>query len=206
MKCVNYGCGFTAPSQWMNYDSSLTLRFERIPILGRIYTKNGKRFPKNVKYGNIVRGLPVKNESIDIAFSSHMLEHLSLDDFRTALNNTVKMLKCGGVFRLVVPDLRFLAEVYLKSKDKDACVQFVRNTLMGEEIGMKNLITILYSAFQNRKHLWMWDYNSIKYELESAGFINVRECSFGDAENSMFNLVEEKSRFLMAVCVECKKV
>ncbi len=205
MKCVNYGCGFTAPIPWVNYDASMTLRFERILVLGMLYTKNEKRFPDNVKYGDIVRGLPLKEESVDAIFCSHMLEHLSLHGFRRALRNTYKILKKGGVFRLVVPDLRYLAEIYLNSDNADASIQFVKNTLMGEEVSPKGFLATLFSALGNSKHLWMWDYKSIKLELESTGFVMVRKCKYGDAENSMFKLVEEKDRFAMAVCVESKK-
>ena len=46
-----------APSDFDNFDVSPTLRFERIPIFGALYTKNSTRFPANVKYGNIAYGL-----------------------------------------------------------------------------------------------------------------------------------------------------
>jgi hypothetical protein len=29
---VQYGCGYSAPNSWVNFDASPTLRFERIPI------------------------------------------------------------------------------------------------------------------------------------------------------------------------------
>ena len=38
---VQYGCGFSTCNGWRNFDASWTLRFERIPVIGRIYTKNG---------------------------------------------------------------------------------------------------------------------------------------------------------------------
>ena len=62
---VQYGCGFTAPAEWVNYDASPTLRFERLPVLGKLYTRNKQRFPDNVKYGDIVKGLPEKADSCD---------------------------------------------------------------------------------------------------------------------------------------------
>jgi len=56
-KYVQYGCGWSAPINWRNFDASPTLRFERIPIVGRFYTKNASRFPRNVEFGDIVCGL-----------------------------------------------------------------------------------------------------------------------------------------------------
>ena len=50
-KYVQYGCRWSAPSRWQNFDASPTLRFERTPLIGRPYTKNQSRFPSNAEYG-----------------------------------------------------------------------------------------------------------------------------------------------------------
>ena len=67
--CVQYGCGFSAPENWINYDSSPTLRFEKMPLIGTLYTRRSKdkqnRFPKNVLYGDIIKGLPHKENTVD---------------------------------------------------------------------------------------------------------------------------------------------
>ena len=52
---VQYGCGFSAPEGWKNFDASPTLQFERLPVIGRLFTKNASRFPENVRYGDIVK-------------------------------------------------------------------------------------------------------------------------------------------------------
>lgn len=95
---IQYGCGRSAPKNWRNFDASPTLRFERIPFLGRLYTKNDFRFPGNVEYGDIVKGLPVPDNSCKAVYCSHVLEHLSLWDFRMALKNTYKILQKGGIY------------------------------------------------------------------------------------------------------------
>src|SRR5712691_5357503 len=102
---VHYGSGWCAPPNWRNFDASPTLRFERIPVIGRLYTKNATRFPENIEYGDIVKGLPIEDESCKAIYCSHVLEHLSLEDFRVALRNTHKLLRKDGVFRFVMPDL-----------------------------------------------------------------------------------------------------
>ncbi len=53
---MQYGCGFNAPSGWKNFDVSPTLRFERLPLIGRLYSKNQQRFPENVEYGDQMAG------------------------------------------------------------------------------------------------------------------------------------------------------
>ena len=92
---VQYGCGWSAPINWRNFDASPTLRFERIPIIGKLYTKNDSRFPQNVEFGDIVSGLPIANNSCKGVYCSHILEHLSLEDFKLALKNTHKIFFCS---------------------------------------------------------------------------------------------------------------
>ena len=48
---IHYGCAWCAPESWDNFDASPTLLFERIPLIGRLYTKNENRFPENVNLG-----------------------------------------------------------------------------------------------------------------------------------------------------------
>ncbi len=113
MVYVNYGCGFSPGEGWLNFDSSPTLRFERIPLLGRLYTKNERRFPATVIYGDIVKGPLCRPDEADGVFASHVLEHLSYADFSLALKHSRIMLKPSGIFRLIVPDLEFRARRYV---------------------------------------------------------------------------------------------
>ena len=93
---IRIGCHFTVEPSWENYDASPTLRFEKIPLISRLYTKNERRFPDEVKYGNIVTSLLCPSGTADAVFASHMVEHASLNDFGTVLKNVHTMLKPGG--------------------------------------------------------------------------------------------------------------
>lgn len=204
---VQYGCGFTAPAEWINYDASPTLRFERLPILGKLYTRNKQRFPENVKFGDIVKGLPEKPDSCDGIYCSHVLEHLSYEDFLAALRNTYTLLKRGGIFRAVVPDLRSAVLNYIQEYD---CVdapasKMMRSTMLGIETRGKSLSSNIKSLYGNSKHLWMWDYKSLEFELKKVGFVNIRSCKFGDSADPYFKFAEEEERFFEAAAFECQK-
>ena len=186
---VQYGCAWCAPSGWRNFDSSPTLRFERFPIIGSLYTKNKSRFPNNVEYGDIVKGLPVSSDSCNGVYCSHVLEHLSLDDFKIALNHTHKILLPGGVFRLVLPDLEYYVERYQSNSSNDAALVFMRETYLGHEKQSKDLKGFIVSWLGNAQHLWMWDYKSIELELKNAGFKDIRKASFDDCLDGMFREV-----------------
>lgn len=53
-----------------------------------------------------VRHLPVPDETFDIVYSSHTLEHFGLNDVQRVLREWIRTLKVGGELRLIVPNLR----------------------------------------------------------------------------------------------------
>lgn len=202
---VQYGCGMSAPPSWKNYDASPTLRFERIPVLGKLYTKNASRFPANVEYGDIVKGLPLPERSCAGLYSSHVLEHLALEDFRIALKHSFAVLQPGGIFRLVVPDIEVLARKYLESDDPEACEIFIRATSLGRVARPRGAFGFIKNFFANNEHLWMWDFKSLTRELTAAGFVEMRRCAPGDSADPKFKLVENPERFIDAVAIECRR-
>jgi len=116
---VQYGCGLSAPNDWVNYDVSPTLRLQRIPLIGYFFKKIIKPvFPKNILFGDIIKGLPEEDNSCKGVYCSHTLEHLSLEDFRTALKNTYKILEEDGVFKCIVPDLEVMSRQYYTQPNK----------------------------------------------------------------------------------------
>lgn len=202
---VQYGCGCSAPSSWRNFDASPTLRFERLPLIGRLYTRNAVRFPENVEYGDIVKGLPVHDDSGKAVYCSHVLEHLSLEDFRTALVNTHRILEKGGIFRLVVPDLEYYVKTYCSDSSQEAAISFMKETCLGMETRSRSLKGFIFQWLQNSQHLWMWDFKSMVAELDKAGFVEIRRARLGDSSEPMFKEVEHESRWTNCLGMECRK-
>lgn len=199
---VQYGCGWCAPASWLNFDSSPTLRFERLPIIGRVFTKNAARFPDNIRYGDIVWGLPLAEASCRGMFCSHVLEHLALEDLDVALRHTYRYLQPDGVFRFVLPDLEQLVRAYLADDD---ALRFMEATHLGQKRRPRGLAGHAVEWFGNSAHRWMWDEKSLAAKLREHGFQNIRRASFGDAEDRRFDDVEQKERFDGCLAMQCSR-
>ncbi len=207
---VHYGCGQVSPKQWVNFDASPTLMLQKTPVVGWLLQNQlGQKFDKHVRFGDITRGLPgIKENSCDGVYSSHVLEHLPLDDFRRALQNTYKILKKGGKFRLIFPDLEVLVRDYIKEfddGDSNASVKFIQRTVMGRETRPRGIKAVGRHIFGYLQHLWLWDRLSTEAELRKVGFTQIRPCDFNDSEDDMFKLVEDKQRFALCVRFEAVK-
>jgi hypothetical protein len=198
---VHYGCGDKTGPSWLNFDASPMIPVERLPIFGKLLHKlsgGGAPFPPAVNYGNIIKAPLVPEGTATAVYASHVLEHLSLADARAALRNTYRMLAPGGVFRLIVPDLRSRIERYTadaSAGDPEAAHNFMRYCLLGMEERPRGIVRTLRKAFSGSSHLWMWDASAMRAELERCGFTAIRECSFGDADDPAFSEVENPARF-----------
>lgn len=100
-----------------------------------------------------------EDESCDLIESSHMYEHISYQESEKALKVWFQKLKRGGIVRLSVPDLSKNAALLLLTGNKN----LVKNMLFGSQ-----------------KDEWDFHKNghtkeSLTKDLESAGFVNVRE-------------------------------
>lgn len=202
---VQYGCGLSAPQGWLNFDCSPTLRLQRLPLIGSVFTRVLKpAFPPAVQYGDILKGLPVPLGTADLVYCSHVLEHLALQDLRHALRNTHKCMRPGGIFRMVLPDLRALVEAYVSDPSPTSAPRFMRDTYLGHESRRRGLAGVLRASLGNSLHLWMWDYQSLSAELTAVGFTKLRRATFGDSADPAFAAVEERHRWEGQLGVECQ--
>ncbi len=195
---VQYGCGMSCPPAWINFDASPTLRLQRLPLIGKLFRRDAVAFPDAVRFGDIAKGLPIAAGSAQGVYASHVLEHLSLAEFWLALGNTFRMLRPGGIFRLVVPDLEVRARKYLEkldANDAQANAWFMRAAHLGLEERAPGLGAAARNAFGRSAHLWMWDESSLTAALANTGFVRIRRCRFNDSADEAFRLVEDAARF-----------
>ena len=174
-------------------------------MLRRLSVHNPAPFPASVRYGDVVAGLPLADKSCELVYCSHVLEHLSLDDFAAALANSFKIMAPGAVWRMVLPDLRLEAEKYLADPDATAAEAFMTATSLGVMHRPRRISDRLRDALGHSRHLWMWDYESLAARLEAAGFCEIRRATIGDSTHGPFKDVEDKIRWDDALGIECSR-
>lgn len=204
---IQFGCGLCAPTSWINFDAGPIFWIEkRLPFLKRVMVKRGlPDYPDNIRYGDVIKGLPVRAASAKAVYCSHVLEHLALEECRQTLRNVYSYLAPGGTFRAVLPDLEWLAKAYIASPDNDAASRFMRDSDLGVSIPSGGMRGALKRVFGRSAHLWMWDYKNMARELAAVGFVEIRRAQFGDNSDAKFLEVEEASRWENCLGFECRK-
>ncbi len=189
--CVNVGCGASPTDGWINLDSSPSVRLCRRPLLLQLlrYTKliSNRNFgfakvarQKGIQYGDVSKRLPLADDSCDVIYSCHMLEHIVTRRVGHSLQEMRRVLKPGGVIRIAVPDLRRMAEQYIQTGDAD---EFMHRCMMGKFWNDLETITsrFLFAINGNPSvHKWMYDGKSLICALEKNGFVAARIMQDGE--------------------------
>lgn len=204
---VQFGCGMCAPETWQNFDAGPAFWLQsRLPLLTPLLVKRGfPPYPKNIRYGDVIKGLPIAPQSADVVYCSHVLEHMALDEFRIALRNVFSYLRPGGTFRLVLPDLEQLIGIYTGDPTPAACSRFMQEAWLGETTIPRGLKSVPAAVFGRARHLWMWDYKGMASQLAEAGFTDIRRAQMGDSPDPRFKEVESDYRWKDCLGVDCKR-
>ena len=93
LKLLNIGCGSAFHPTWINIDLVAAL--------------------PAVQAHDIRKNLPYDTSYFDACYSSHVIEHLSLQEAHQLISEAFRVLKPQGIFRVVVPDLEVVTKKYL---------------------------------------------------------------------------------------------
>jgi SAM-dependent methyltransferase len=192
---VNIGCGMTPTAGWQNFDNSFSLKLSKYPrfssVLYRLKLISSHQMEyisfcktNNIKWADATKRIPLSNGSAEIVYSSHMLEHLDKNEASLFLSEAKRVLKPGGIIRLVLPDLAKSIAGYNQHKDADS---FIESTLMCVPNPRSFSQRLRTAIVGNRHHLWMYDGHSLSKLLLANGFVNPQILASGET-----NITEPK--------------
>jgi len=224
---VNLGCGLITPSGWVNVDGSFNARLAKHPILRRALHALHATSPDKIKVAwnpeilihNLRKPLPFRAGSVGAIYSSHLLEHLYHEEGQQLIRESYRVLARGGVLRIVVPDLASIVQEYLGERPFGELSNNAQRACSADRLNQRLLMRPsappsdnLFSRFYNcwmdfHTHKWMYDANSLKHHMESAGFAEARKMALHESRIDGIEQVEDPTRVLggEGICIEAIK-
>jgi predicted SAM-dependent methyltransferase len=95
--------------------------------------------------------LPLKDDSVEIVYCSHVIEHLSSEDVRHLFLEVKRVLKAEGVFRLTFPDSDLAYQAYMMKDDYfwGPASPWKTNPKNQSEKFLEHVATLLSPTFSN---------------------------------------------------------
>ena len=142
-KKLNIGCGQTVTQEYLNYDNSFSLRISKFPLVFKILVSLGLldwrqrdfiQFAtnKDIMYADARRRIPLPDNSVEVLYTSHMIEHLDRVEIKAFFKEAKRVLISGGIIRIAFPDLKIRITQYNDKGDADAFMEstcLARNNL-----------------------------------------------------------------------------
>jgi predicted SAM-dependent methyltransferase len=165
---MNVGCGPHSKEEFINVD---WMWHPGIDICWDITTKT----------------YPIPSNSLEGVYTEHCLEHITFEKCAENLKEFYRLLKPGGTVRVVVPDGQIYFDLYqAKKTDKS-----VRLPYDDEE---ETPDISINRIFRRHGHLFIYDFETMKLQLERAGFRDIKKESFrtGRDPRLLLDLAERK--------------
>ena len=153
---------------------------------------------------DLSKSIPAKDDSVDVIYNCHFLEHLAYTDAIQFLRNSFLAMKEGAIMRILVPDLELWCMKYLQN-DR-AFLDDYRNAYLHPELYPTDA-SIFMGMLHNHGHKMGWDYETLAHWLKWAGFKNIRKTKYRESKLPDIDKLEpvNHGRELESLCVECIK-
>ena len=138
-----------------------------------------------------------ENNSVDLIYVSHVLEHFRRKEYVEVLKRWYEILKPNGILRISVPDFEKVVEHYNENKN------------------LKLLMGFLYGGqdYKENFHYCTWDFYTLSEDLKNVGFNQVEKYDWSLTEHSHIDdfsqsylpHMDKINGKLMSLNVEAKK-
>ena len=203
---INLGCGPNTAPNWENYDRSPMQLLRKFPAVAKAFSKVGiltqdhlQQWPDDVQRRNLAKPLPQADQTVSATYSSHMLEHLYLDDARKLLAECHRVMKPGAIIRLALPDGEQIAREFLdvaEGDDGSAGLRFqemLRAHPDAKPTGRRKVTFVGGSNY----HKWQPTRGLVKSLLEEAGFGEFVELKYREGRLPDVEAVEVREDYTM---------
>jgi len=197
---------------WQNFDNSWTVRAANSAALAAIFKAAGLLRGKEpylavvrehgIRWADAVRHIPVADNSADVVYTSHMVEHLTREEAASFYAEAKRVLKPGGVLRVAVPNLDYHINLYRDNADPDA---FMDGLCVVSEPTRGIVGTLKHSLVGERHHQWMYNGPSMRRALEEASFVDATEYAPGETGIADPGALDLAERAPESVFVEARK-
>ena len=203
---LNLGCGNQVLPDWTNVDYALGAKLYKFPLfpwLNRQLKLFNLEWHPDIFLWDLRQHFPWEDNSIDVVYSSHTLEHFNKQQGLNFLRECYRVLQPGGIIRIVVPDLSPIVQRYCNQEV--TADDFVDLLEVSYDNSHENFIHKLIAPLIKFPHKCMYDTKTLLRIMSAVGFACQSKPPF-DSEIFDIDQIELLERTVDSVIVEGIKI
>lgn len=141
------------------------------------------------------KDFPIPSASFDFIYAEHMIEHIGFEDAQNMLKECHRVLKPGGVVRIVTPCLEFLRRII--SSDRSALEESYRDWSVKNYVPDAPAVTnafFLNNFVRAWHHLFIYDQETLDLALRLAGFQAIAVCDLNTSDHETLQGLAQERR------------
>jgi predicted SAM-dependent methyltransferase len=150
---------------------------------------------KDLIYLDATKRFPFDDNVFDIAFSEHVIEHISREQGVDMLYECHRVLKPGGQIRIATPDLAFLIDLYTPNKSalQISYIEWATDTSIPCAPFYADTF-VINNYVRNWGHQFIYDEKVLTHALRRAGFTDIRRYEIGKSRCVELEDLENQAR------------
>lgn len=138
---------------------------------------------------------PINSNCFDYVFTEHMIEHINFDQGQIMLKECLRILKPGGIIRVVTPSIGFMLRVM--SPDRSPFEDRYREWSIKHFV--RNAPKVTNAFFLNNfmrawGHTFVYDRETLELAMQMAGFQQLTSCDINVSAHDQFRGIENEGR------------
>lgn len=158
---LHLGCGSVYKPGWINIDLDS---------------------PKADVLQDLTSPLPYEDDSVELIYSEHFIEHITRAQARDFLKECRRVLSDSGTLRLSTPDLAFLVKCYKKKNIAE----------WGNLWGPDSPCNLMNEGMRSWGHQYLYDQRELTRALREAGFSAPRRMRWGASNEKALKGLETR--------------
>lgn len=152
---LNIGCGNVRFHGWINID--IEQNYKTVDLVCDARQK-----------------LPFNDNSCDLIYNEHFLEHLTLEEGLFFLKECHRILKPEGILRIAMPSLEYVVQKYMSDDWRNQeWLNYPEYQFIKTRAEMLNI------AMRWWGHQWLYDTEELHRRLTESGYINIQKFAWG---------------------------
>jgi predicted SAM-dependent methyltransferase len=167
---------------------------------------------KEVMFLDATKKYPFTDSSFAFVFSEHMIEHVSRPDGILMLEECFRILRPGGVLRIVTPNLETIMGIYAKelSSQQQDYLDWMSGAFTPDAPEASSAY-VINAFFRLWGHQFIYDESTLIVALKAVGFSRIKRFSLGESSFDSLRGLENVERYpaglleFESICLEVTK-